>query len=70
MLLSWHRNSAISIIEFPGQMLSKSKTPVQPLYGPGSNKVIPPSPAFITQRCGSNIDVKSDVRPVLDVRSS
>ena len=43
-------------------MLSKCKTPVQTLYGPGSNKVIPPSPAFITQRCGSTMENKSDVR--------
>lgn len=40
-------------------MLSKSKTPVQHMYGPGSNKVIPPTPTFITQRCDSKTEVCS-----------
>ncbi|WAR01997.1 M3K19-like protein [Mya arenaria] len=39
-----------------GQMLSKSRTPVQPLYGPTSNKVIPPTPTFLTQKAYSNLE--------------
>ena len=38
-------------------MLSKNKTPVQHMYGPGSSKVIPPTPTFITQRSESKSEV-------------
>ncbi|XP_060566033.1 serine-rich adhesin for platelets-like isoform X2 [Ruditapes philippinarum] len=47
-----------------GQMLSKNKTPVQHLYGPGSSKVIPPTPTFITQR--SDGKSESDISPRSD----
>ncbi|KAL4224924.1 hypothetical protein ACF0H5_015620 [Mactra antiquata] len=52
-----------------GQMLSKSKTPVQHMYGPGSSKVIPPTPTFITQRCDSKSEMDVSPRSDDDVES-
>ncbi|XP_052242175.1 uncharacterized protein LOC127852295 isoform X2 [Dreissena polymorpha] len=51
-----HNGSPPKILSL-GQMLGgKSKTPVQQHYGPGSSKVLPPTPTFLTQRAHTNLE--------------